>query len=196
MKTKTNALTLTALLAISAIAPVALAADASPHPVTPGVGHGPSIGFVNGTHLLDGRYSFRANGNLNNEPSPYSPSGPVGRVGSIVFDGSGHVSAVFFFETVDGETFKVGGTGGLDDGWVFEDGSYQVNNNSLGHVQLRFTNTYYLGVAKVVSERIERWDIALTGGGKGFYLSNRSDLDTHPGTDPVWGTVTGEAHVD
>src|SRR5262245_27045579 len=114
MKSKAKTLTITALLAISAITPIALAADNTPsHPLTPGqIGSPGQIAFQNGTHLLNGRYSFRAQGTLTDAPSVYAPSGPVARVGTIVFDGVGHVDATLFYETVSGDSFKVGGPGG------------------------------------------------------------------------------------
>ena len=124
--------------------------------------------------FLNGRYSFGARGNRS--AFSVTSSDHVSRAGTIRFDGNGHVTAVSFMETADGGTRTIGGTGGVH----FQGGNYTVSNNGLGRVVLGFEEE--ISSFPPVSEHVQEiWDIALTSGGKGFFLNVSEQLVTIPG---------------
>ena len=139
--------------------------------------------------FLNGRYSFSAQGNRS-DLFPIAGD-HVSRAGTIRFDGNGNVTAARFTETIDGRTITIGGTGGVH----FQGGNYTVSNNGLGRVVLGFEEE--ISSFPPVSEHVQEiWDIALTSGGKGFFLNVSEQLVTIPGifvdaNEMV--TISGEA---
>jgi hypothetical protein len=110
---------------------------------------GPPV-TINYNNLLNGRYSFRLQGQ-----SGCCLSGdnvPVSAIGSIVFDGQGNVESVKFFMTLAGFTFRFGRDADI---WQFASGTYSVNNTEIGHVSLRFNDLF--GHEDLGHRADERW---------------------------------------
>jgi hypothetical protein len=141
--------------------------------------------------LLNGRYSFVAHGNRSQEVTE-APGDHVSRAGTLKFDGSGRVTAARFMETTDGHSALFGGDGAFK----FSGGSYTVPNNEFGHLTLTFAADF--GGQSPPQYFSESWDIALTDGGKGFFLNVELELiQSAPGNPAVDQEVTigGEARV-
>jgi hypothetical protein len=92
------------------------------------------VAVITNEGLLNGRYSFGAHGN---RPGSVSlMSGQISRVGTLRFDGIGHVLAARFVETADGLRMAYGGPS--NEGYRFVGGEYTVQNNGLGRIALHF----------------------------------------------------------
>jgi len=147
--------------------------------------------------LLNGRYSFGAQGSRPDGKA--LPGGQISRAGILRFDGIGHVLAVRFIETTDGERR---GYGNAMDDYTFVGGEYTVQNNGLGRIVLRFESAYeFIGLpVRRVLEEI--WDISLTGDGRGFFLNTASSVSSGSPGDTVGvsenqrGAISGEGRVN
>ena len=171
-----------------ATAPAAWAEDVAPAAAAgpPGPGDSPGSGeppvAIDYNSLLNGRYSFRFQGGESSEEGYLYA--PFSAIGSVVFDGQGNVESIKYFLTKMGNTEREGRS---TDSLQFVSGTYSVNNTEVGHVDLHFK------YREVPSAGIQmKWDIALTNGGKGFYINVHSRAPDDSDYHYLW-TANGQA---
>lgn len=148
--------------------------------------------------LLVGRYSFGAHGTR--PEGKALAAGEISRVGTLRFDGNGHVIAARFIEAADGVRRAFGGS---SEGFSFVGGDYSVLNNGTGRITLRFVADIDLGAAGPAKQVLEEvWDISLTNDGRGFFLTATSAVaiefpgDIHGVSENQRGGITGEARLN